>query len=240
MMAESQKIGSPEFQAADAFTAAREGGLNEDDLGSVANYGINQAAHPEVDVRTLTPQSAQRIRYQYWTAVGGDKIAQQSPALASAVYDTAIMAGPQKAKQLLEKSGGDPANFMQLRADYLGGLAGANPDKYGKVAESWKQRDESLSSHIGVTAPQRGQSKETGAVAAQTTAEAPVADTGSIAQELTHAAQSGIAAQQKPAAASPLQQQPQHALGAKQSSPLVGRSTRQVYEDILKSKNKIA
>ena len=121
-----------------------EGGLNRSDTnGTPTNYGINQAAHPEVDVTKLTPDQAAAIyKRDYWDVLGGDKIAQQyGPEMSTAVFDTAVMAGNNKALDLLQQSGGDVNKYVQLRADFLNGLLQSNPKKYGEYAKAWSQRN---------------------------------------------------------------------------------------------------
>jgi len=150
-------VGSLAFRHADAFTAKAEGGVTRDDgTGHAAAYGIDQAAHPNIDVLSLTPRKAQEIRYGYWTAIGGDQIAQQNPQLALMTYDTAIMAGPERAKQLLAQSNGDPSLFMQLRSNFLQSLARSDPQRYGRVAQGWAMRDQALARSSSVYHPQIG------------------------------------------------------------------------------------
>lgn len=143
-------IGSPAFRWADQFTAREEGGVTANDgTGHAAAYGIDQSAHPEIDVSKLTPSGAQRIRYGYWTAVNGDALAQQNPGLALAAYDTAIMAGPERAKQLLVQSNGDPNSFLALRRNFLEYLVQSDPARYGPVQKGWAIRDQRLAQTVG-------------------------------------------------------------------------------------------
>jgi len=138
------------FDWADAFTAREEGGKTTNDgTGHAAAYGIDQNAHPEVNVASLSPEQAKEMRRQYWTAIGGDAIAQQNPKLALAAYDTAIMAGPARAKEFLEKSQGSPEAFMQLRSSFLQNLVKSDPQKYAAVAQGWAARDQRLGQELG-------------------------------------------------------------------------------------------
>ena len=134
---------SPAFTQADSFTAGAEGGVTKNDGNhGTAAYGIDQNSHPGMDVTQMTPQHAQAMRYEYWRSIGGDQLAQQSPPLAMAAYDTAIMSGPQKAQQLIQQSGGDPNKFMQLRNAYLTNL-GQKPGFQG-AAQGWANRNQAL------------------------------------------------------------------------------------------------
>ena len=132
------------------FTLKHEGGLNKADTnGTASNFGINQAAHPEIDVKTLTKEKAAGI-YQkdYWQKIGGDAIAAKSPGLAIAAMDTAALAGVGKAQELLAKAGGDAAKFMDLRESFLAGLLKSNPAKYGAYAGAWSSRNADLRTAI--------------------------------------------------------------------------------------------
>ncbi len=136
------------FGAAVSRTMGFEGGYNPSDAnGSPSNFGINQAANPDVDVSKLTSDGAKALyKTRYWDAIGGDKL---SPALQGPAFDTAVIAGPQKAKDLIAASGGDPAKFMELRHQFLGGLVASDPQKYGQYANSWASRDAALSGEQG-------------------------------------------------------------------------------------------
>ena len=123
-----------------------EGGLNPRDTnGTPSNMGINAKANPDVDVAGLDKEGARRIyKERYWDAVDGDSLSAKDPGLAAAVADTAVLAGPGKAKALLSASGGDPRKFMELRGQFLNGLVASNPQKYGKYAKAWAGRDAAL------------------------------------------------------------------------------------------------
>ena len=116
------------------FTLQHEGGLNPSDTnGTPSNFGINQAANPGVDVTKLTQDQAKQIyRTKYWDAIGGDSLSAQNPKLAKVAFDTAVMAGPGKAKEFLQQAGGDPNRFMDLREGFLNSLLQSDPAKYGK------------------------------------------------------------------------------------------------------------
>lgn len=123
-----------------------EGGLNPRDTnGTPSNMGINAAANPDVDVPGLDRAGARKIyKDRYWDAVDGDSLSAKDPGLAAAVADTAVLAGPGKAKALLAASGGDPQKFMDLRGKFLNGLVASNPGKYGKYAKAWNNRNSAL------------------------------------------------------------------------------------------------
>ena len=126
----------------------REGGLGIDNNGARVNYGFNQAFHPDIDVRELTPEKAtQRYRTDYWNAIGGDKL---HPDLANVALDTAAMAGPGKANQLLRSSNGDPVEMLNQRHQFLANLVASGNPKYGvKEASAWQGRYENMMNELG-------------------------------------------------------------------------------------------
>ena len=127
-----------------------EGGLLEADTnGTPTNYGINQASHPDIDVRQIGPDDAKAIyKAQYWDAINGDQLAAENPNLAHVAFDTAIIAGAPRAKKMLEASGGDPVKYMELRSSFLNDLVQQNPEKYGPFARSWENRNNALMADI--------------------------------------------------------------------------------------------
>jgi hypothetical protein len=138
------------FGNAVARTLGFEGGKAVTDVnGAQVKLGINKASNPDVDVGNLTPQAAAAIyKTRYWDPINGDQLAQQNPALAHVAFDTSVIAGPDKAKQMIAQSGGDPQKFMDLRDQYLQGLLASNPAKYSKAASAWENRDAGLRADI--------------------------------------------------------------------------------------------
>ncbi len=138
---------SSPFGAALAFTLKHEGGLNPRDTnGYATNQGINQKWHPEIDVTKMTDAQRDEIYIRdYWRPINGDQIAQQyGQEMATAAFDTAVIAGVEKSKELLARSGGDVNTFLQLRADFLNGLVQDNPEKYGPYVKAWNNRNLAL------------------------------------------------------------------------------------------------
>ncbi len=134
------------FNSAVQFTMNAEGGLNPSDTnGTPSNYGINQAAHPNIDVTKITPDQARGIyKTDYWDPIGGDALYAKDPQLASVVFDTAVMTGVGRARSMLQQSGGDPQKFMEIRTNFLNGLIAKDPQKYGKYANAWNNRNNDL------------------------------------------------------------------------------------------------
>jgi hypothetical protein len=109
-----------------------------------------------VNVLSMTPQQTQAMRHQYWTAVGGDELAQRDPRLALVAYETAIASGPSVAQRFLAESGGDVNKLMALRVNFMNGLVQRDPQKYGPVAQGWANRNRDLATAAGLDPSQFG------------------------------------------------------------------------------------
>lgn len=115
-----------------------EGGgkLTTDSNGAPVRYGINQAANPDVDLKKLTPDSAQAVyRDRYWNKIDGDNLPKemQLPAISFAAN-----AGTDQANKLIAQSGGDVNKFMDAQKDFYNNL-GQNP-KYAPQLSGWMDR----------------------------------------------------------------------------------------------------
>lgn len=139
-------------------TLGFEGGLNPRDTnGTPSARGINQAANPDVDqARVMAdPEYAKGIyKSRYWDTIGGDQLAAQNPALAHVAFDTSVIAGPGKAKELLAQAGGDPQKFLELRENFQNALLSRDPEKYGPYAKAWGSRMAGLRADVGYTGQQ--------------------------------------------------------------------------------------
>lgn len=113
----------------------REGGFVAQDgrSGTPANFGINQRANPDIDVRNLTPERATQLyRERYWEPV----VQAGVPAEArEAVFDFAVNAGPRRAIEAWRRSGGDINAFNQERLAHYR----RQPD-YARNGRSWERR----------------------------------------------------------------------------------------------------
>lgn len=130
--------GGGNFERAHQFVASVEGGYAARDgkSGAPVNYGVNQAANPDVDVKSLTPDTAKQILHdRYWVPSGAAGIS--DPALATVVYDTAVNMGTGMAKAMLKASGGDVEKFLDAREKRYRAIGG--PDLPG-----WLDRNEQL------------------------------------------------------------------------------------------------
>lgn len=131
-----------------------EGGskLTTDSNGAPVRYGINQAANPDVDLKKLTPDSAEAVyRDRYWNKIDGDNLPQemQLPAISFAAN-----AGTDQANKLITQSGGDVNKFMDLQKDFYNNL-GQNP-KYAPQLSGWMDRLNKVQKANEVYLPAKG------------------------------------------------------------------------------------
>ena len=124
-----------------------EGGLNPSDTnGTPSKFGINKAANPDVYDSIQTPSDASQVYYnRYWKPLGAD---QMDPNLAHVAFDTAVIAGVPKAKELIAAANGDPQKLLELRKNFQDNLIANNPEKYGKYENAWNRRINQLSVDI--------------------------------------------------------------------------------------------
>jgi hypothetical protein len=143
---------SPAFTYSDAFVAYHEAGKTRNDgIGHIGAFGIDQNANPKIDVLNLTPRQAQAIRYKYWQAINGDKLAQIDPRAALIAYDTAIASGTGTAFQMLKNHGVDAEKMYRARVNFIEGLIARNPQKFGgNVATSWRRVNDNLGKTTGL------------------------------------------------------------------------------------------
>lgn len=136
----SPKTGFDAFYS-DYLSKVEGGYTPSDGNGSPANFGINQGANPDIDVKNLTRDQAKQIlRDRYWTASGAGQL---PPALAAVQGDTAVNMGVGTAKDLLQQSGGDVQKYLSLREARYRQIAADNPAKKADLPV-WLQRNEDL------------------------------------------------------------------------------------------------
>jgi hypothetical protein len=125
------------FEHAVETVLGNEGGYAPSDMnGKPVNFGINQGANPDVDVKNLTRDQAKQLYHdRYWVPSGAERPARQSPdALFRRVYPQ-----PGMAKKALKDSGGDPQKFMAISSGYFQKLAQKPSGQ--KYAKAWAARD---------------------------------------------------------------------------------------------------
>jgi soluble lytic murein transglycosylase len=143
-----------------SFIARHEGGYAAHDAnGAPVNFGINQSANPGVDVKNLTASQAQQIFQQkYWSKSGAADL----PAGLALMHADTYYINPKRATQFLQQADGDPAKYMQLRQAWMQSLVQSDPDKYGKYANAWANRNRDLAAAAGSVQGGAGTDPNTG------------------------------------------------------------------------------
>ena len=129
------------FDSAIATVLKNEGGYSASDgnTGNPVNFGINQKAHPEVDVKNLTQDQAKEIyKKDYWDKYGVDQLRPDQQAI---VMDGVVNHGSTFAQKLVDaaKAGANPSELINMRQQEYDRLAksGKYPDN---VVQSWDNR----------------------------------------------------------------------------------------------------
>jgi hypothetical protein len=125
------------FGNAVARVLKHEGGYAPKDMnGKPVNFGINQGANPDLDVKNMTKDQAIQIYHdRYWVPSGAEAL----PANLQAPYFDVYIRNPKFAKKALSDSGGDPQKFMQIASSYFQNLAKKPSGQ--KYAQAWANRD---------------------------------------------------------------------------------------------------
>ena len=127
--------GGGSFESVIGPLLQREGGFVASDgrSGAPANYGINQRANPDIDVRNLTPERAAEIyRERYWNPIVQAGVPEYA---REAVFDFAVNAGQQRALEAWRRADGDIAAFNEQRLAHYR----RQPD-YAQNGRSWERR----------------------------------------------------------------------------------------------------
>jgi lysozyme family protein len=108
-----------DFQRALEVTLRWEGPDSDDphDPGGYTRFGIAQRHHPDVDVRRLTRDGAEALYWsRYWSAC---RCSDLPPAVAIALFDTAVNVGVSRAIDLLQQAAAVPAARRAPRVGQL-------------------------------------------------------------------------------------------------------------------------
>lgn len=131
--------GAASFDSIVQKTLGIEGGYSATDgnSGAPVNFGINQRANPDIDVKNLTKdQAVQLYKDRYWNAIGADNL----PAnMRASAFDAAVNQGVPWTKAALEASGGDLAKFNDMREQRYRSIV-ANDPSQGKYLSGWLSR----------------------------------------------------------------------------------------------------
>lgn len=105
-----------DFQTAVALVLNHEGGYQQglpNDPGGETNYGISKRWHPDLDIKSLTPQQASDIyQKQYWTPAMEQEGDQR---MTNALLDTAVSQGPATAAELYQQFGHSIKEYQLAR-----------------------------------------------------------------------------------------------------------------------------
>ncbi|HQU17301.1 MAG TPA: glycosyl hydrolase 108 family protein [Gammaproteobacteria bacterium] len=140
----TQEVG---FNGAVESLLKREGGYSASDgkSGTPVNFGINQAANPDINVAKLTKDQAKEIyKTRYWDAIGGDALPQ---ATAIVALDAAALQGVEVAKKLIFDTDGDPQTMIDIRRQQLTALAARDPAQVPYLPQ-WLKRLDGLEAQV--------------------------------------------------------------------------------------------
>ncbi len=152
-----QQMSSDEtFDKAFKHILKSEGGLVDDksDKGGRTNLGVTQKTYdsyrkgmnlPTQDVKNITKDEAKNIYKRYWIESGASTV--KDSRLATSVFDMAINSGSTKAKQYLDKSGGDYDKFMQMRGNFYNRIVEKDPTQ-AKFLKGWMNRLSNLDKFV--------------------------------------------------------------------------------------------
>jgi hypothetical protein len=119
------------FEHAVSTVLQNEGGYAPKDMnGKPVNFGINQGANPDLDVKNMTKDQAIQVYHdRYWVPSGAASL----PANMQTPYFDVYVRNPKFAKKALADSGGDPQKFMDISSRYFQNLAKKpGNEKYAK------------------------------------------------------------------------------------------------------------
>lgn len=136
-----------------------EGGYVEDDAGAgPTNHGINAKAYFNVKdaseltqaqkdfIKNLSLDEARKIyKKNYWDKIDADKL---PPEMRAVAFDAAVNQGVGWTKSALEKAGGDPAAFLQMRRERYQEIIANNPEKFQRYEKSWNSRLDKLEASL--------------------------------------------------------------------------------------------
>lgn len=125
------------------FVLDHEGGYSNDptDPGGETKYGISKRAHPNLDIKNLTPEQALDIYLkEYWEPIGGDNL--PIPYCVAAM-DSAINHGVERTKGWMQSAQNDWKQFLMMRKAFLTLIVKRNPADQ-KYLAGWLHRVDDL------------------------------------------------------------------------------------------------
>ena len=142
------------FARAIAFVLAHEGEWSDhpNDRGARTRWGLSSAAHPDLDLDTLTREQAVEIyRREYWTPIQGERL---PPDLGLVLLDHAVHAGVAAAVRTLQHNLGVRVDGC-LGPQTLGALAQRRRSSLPDLARACLHQRARDLVHQGTTVSQR-------------------------------------------------------------------------------------
>ena len=145
------------FEKALEFLFPSEGGYgnDKDDKGGPTNMGVTQYTYnyyrrkhnlQPKDVKNITRDEAKKLYYEeYWMTSGADKVT--DPRMGILLFDTAVLHGPQKAKEFYNSSGGDINKFLEIRRKSYDSIV-AKDSTQKKFYQGWQNRVTNLQNYL--------------------------------------------------------------------------------------------
>jgi len=126
-----------------------EGGYDNDpdDPGGETHYGIDKRSHPDVDIKSLTREAAQRIYWEdYW--VKNDCESRSFP-LGEVFFNACVNCGAGRARKLLVSSATSAGEFLDNQEAFYHRLVESRPT-LRKYLKGWLNRTTDLRKVLGV------------------------------------------------------------------------------------------
>lgn len=153
----SNQTSDKTFQKALKFLYEAEGGYtnNKNDHGGATNLGITQSEYneflkknklPNKNVRNITKTEATKIFHdEYWVTSGAYK--EKDPKKAIALFDTAVLHGPGRAKTFYKQSNGDLDKFLAIRKQSYNAIV-ARDSSQKEFYKGWNNRVANLKTYL--------------------------------------------------------------------------------------------
>lgn len=129
----------------------KDGGYTNDPLdpGGETKYGISKRAHPNEDIKNLTPERALEIyQKEYWNPIGGDNL---PLPMCVAAFDSAVNCGVSRCSFWIRNCKDDWATLIHLREEFYKGIVQRKPAQQ-KYLKGWLNRTNDLKKYCEITA----------------------------------------------------------------------------------------
>jgi hypothetical protein len=117
---------------------------DKSDPGGTTKYGIDQRAHPKIDIANLTKTRAIEIYLGEWAGEGCETM---PPGLGEVYYNAAVNCGITRARRLLAASWSDAIRFIEAQRAFYQRLANARPIDQ-KYLRGWDNRLDDLQKYL--------------------------------------------------------------------------------------------